>query len=206
MNIAGGSIGKPGVQRSKLVRSGDHGRAASQPCHQSKGSYLPGAAKSSNRTSPPGNFPASQSSDLSDTSFFSFVSVPPAYQHAVTPLPMRSTSPNHSAVEEMYGSTDTSFLPHNHSESAHTRETPPSSVDHSSLWGHMDDDAPSIAHLNTHRHSYVSLEQVELSAGIFADLDVGLTSFEMDIIGAGEQFIGYDRNSIAHERAPFADK
>ena len=119
---------------------------------------------------------------------------------------MWSTSANPLGVEEVYGSTDTSLLPHSHPESAHTSETPPSSADHSSLWGHVDDAAPSIEHLNTHRPSYVSLEQVESSAGIFADFDVDFASFERDIIGAGEQFIGYDQNSKAHERAPFADK
>ncbi|ERF73138.1 hypothetical protein EPUS_09156 [Endocarpon pusillum Z07020] len=190
VNIAEGNISKPGMQRSKLVRSGDHGGAASQPCHESKGSYLPRGPTSSNRTSPPGNFPASQSSVLSDSSFFPFGSVAPPDQHAVTPLPMRAASPNPFGVEEMCGSTDTSLLPHSHSESAHTRETPPSSVDYSSLWGNMDDEAPSVDHLNTHRYSYVSLEQVELPASIFAGLDVDFTSFEMDIIGAGEQFIG----------------
>ncbi|KAF7510765.1 hypothetical protein GJ744_005865 [Endocarpon pusillum] len=202
VNIAEGSIGKPGVQRSKLVRSGDLGGAASQPCHQSKGSYLPGEPISSNRTSPPGNFLASQSTDLSDISFFPFVSVAPADLHAVTPLPMRSTSRNPSGVEEMYGSTDTSLLPHSHPESAHTRETPPSSADPSSLLGHMDDDALSVDHLNTHRHSYVSLEQGEVSAGMFAALNVDFTLFDMDIIGAGEQFIGSSMIPTSIRQAP----
>lgn len=173
------------------MRLKDLGGFASQPRHQSQGTYRSGGATSSDRTSLSGHSQEFQSSDLSNMSFLQSVSIAPAYQHAVTPIGLwPPSSIELLGVEGMYGSTDTSHLTSNLPETILSSATLLSSTDRSSFWGHVDDDAPSIDDLNTHRHNLGLLEQVESSTGILANLDIDSASLYMDTIGTGEQFTG----------------
>ena len=192
----------------KLIRPGDLGGAASSTCHRSERSYLPGGPTSSDTdASPLESSLVSRSDHSSDLSFLSFISLEPAYQLAVTSSPMRSPSPaDPLGAEGVYGSTDTSLLSHSLSETVDSSPTLPSSADQLSLLGHVDDNPASVEDLNSHRNSYLLLEQVEPSNDIFVNFDVDFASDDMDIIGTGEQFTGYDQISVAHGRAPFADE